>query len=65
MDEIFELLNLCYTRLQGLQITATRDNMETLLQTLYDLRHINEKLEKLKEGQKDGTEDGRTENNPA
>ena len=57
MDEVLEILDLCYTRLQGLQIKATRDNMETLLQTLYDLRHINEKL-------KEGQNDGRTENNP-
>ena len=57
MDEVVELLDLCYTRLQGLQIKATRDNMETLLQTLYDLRRINEKL-------KEGQNDGRTEDNP-
>ena len=56
MEEVFELLDLCYTRLQGLQIKATRDNMESLLQTLYDLRHINDKL-------KEGSQDGRAENN--
>ena len=52
-----ELLKACYDRLQGLEITPTVSNMETLLQTLYDLREIYRRLE--------GAEtDGRTETDP-
>ena len=58
MGEVFELLNDCYERLQTLQgVPPTRHNLEIILQTLYDLRHINEKL-------KEGSQDGRTEIDP-
>lgn len=52
-----ELLKACYDRLQSLEIVPTVSNMETLLQTLYDLREVYRSLE--------GVEtDGRTETDP-
>ena len=36
----------CFDRLQGLAIAPTLDNMEKLLQTLYDLREVYAELEK-------------------
>lgn len=52
-----ELLKACYDRLQGLELSPTVSNMETLLQTLYDLREVYRSLE--------GAEtDGRTETDP-
>ena len=37
---MIEKLELCFKRLQGLDIKPTVSNMEKLLQTLYDLRDI-------------------------
>lgn len=44
MDEIRELLDACFTRLQSLNIQPTLKNMEALVQTLYDLRAVYNKL---------------------
>ena len=41
MDEI---LNNCYVRLQTLKIEPTRENMEILLLTLYDLQKVYKQL---------------------
>lgn len=38
-------VNEIYTRLQTLDITPTLNNMEKLLQTLYDLRDIYNEIE--------------------
>lgn len=57
MDEIRELLDGCFTRLQSLNIQPTLKNMEALVQTLYDLRAVYSKLEEQEHGKKDG---GRT-----
>ena len=35
-----EKLKACYERLQRLELQPTKHNMETLLQTLYDLQEI-------------------------
>ena len=47
-----ELLERCFDRLQTLEVKPTLHNMETLLQTLYDLREIYNEL-------KGGDDDGR------
>ena len=39
-----EKLNECFERLQRLKIDPTIDNMEILLQTIYDLREVYNKL---------------------
>ena len=44
MDEIRSLLDGCFTRLQSLNIQPTLTNMENLVQTLYDLRAVYNKL---------------------
>lgn len=44
MDEIRKLLDACFTRLQSLNIQPTLKNMEALVQTLYDLRAVYNKL---------------------
>lgn len=46
-----EKLESCFDRLQNLDIKPTLNNMELLLQTLYDLREI---YNELKEGEDDG-----------
>ena len=51
---MLEKLESCFKRLQTLDIQPTLDNMEKLLQTLYDLREIHNELCK-----KEGAEDGR------
>ena len=43
----------CFESLQGLTIQATLGNLETLVQTLYDLREIHETLGKIG-GEADG-----------
>ena len=53
MKEMLEKINACYERLQTLGITPTLDNMEKLLQTLYDLRDVYNEIERK------GNEDGR------
>lgn len=35
-----EKINNCYLRLQKLDINPTRNNLEILLQTLYDLKEV-------------------------
>ena len=49
-----EKINACYERLQKLAIQPTKNNMEILLQTLYDLQEVYRELE--------GTENAGTEN---
>lgn len=48
-------IQACFDRLQGLEIRPTVSNMETLLQTLYDLREV---WQELNEKETDGN--GRT-----
>ncbi|MBR2209888.1 MAG: hypothetical protein IJ896_00205 [Fibrobacter sp.] len=48
---MLEKLESCFDRLQTLDIKPTLDNMEKLVQTLYDLREI---YNELKEGADDG-----------
>lgn len=53
-----EKIEACFTRLQGLDIKPTLTNMETLVQTLYDLREVYQELEGLEnvgESGKDGS----------
>ena len=45
---MLEKLETCFDRLQTLDIKPTLDNMEKLLQTLYDRREV---YQKLKEGE--------------
>ena len=52
---MLEKLEKCYERLQTLNILPTKDNMEALLQTLYDIRDV---YNKLKEEEADGRNDG-------
>lgn len=51
---MLEKLEACFMRLQELDIKPTLNNMESLLQTLYDLRGI---YNELKARENDGTED--------
>ena len=53
-----EKIDACYKRIQTLDIMPTRDNMEKLLQTLYDLREVYKELN----GEDDN--DGRTAADP-
>lgn len=46
MEEIKEKLNVCFERLQTLDIAPTLQNMEKLVQTLYDLRDVYNEIEK-------------------
>ena len=39
-----EKIEACFSRLQDLDIKSTLGNMENLIQTLYDLREMYEKL---------------------
>lgn len=41
-----EKIEACYNRLQTLEITATLENMEKLVQTLYDLRSVYQEMER-------------------
>ena len=52
---MLEKLERCYERLQKLNILPTKDNMEALLQTLYDIRDV---YNELKEEKADGRNDG-------
>jgi hypothetical protein len=55
MNEDFKKIERCFERLQRLEIKPTLENMETLLQTLYDLRDVYNDLRKAwKEGEEDG-----------
>lgn len=53
MKEVLEKVNACFERLQTLDVTPTLNNMEKLLQTLYDLRDVYNEIEQK------GNEDGR------
>ena len=53
MKEVLEKVNACFERLQTLDITPTLNNMEKLVQTLYDLRDVYNEIEQK------GNEDGR------
>ena len=50
MEEALNKLEVCFERLQSLDIQPTLTNMEKLVQTLYDLREVYETLG----GEKDG-----------
>ena len=39
-----EKIRACFERLQTLEMLPTRSNMETLLQTLYDLQEVYQEL---------------------
>lgn len=52
-----EILEKCYERLQTLNIIPTRNNMEILLQTLYDIQAVYRQL-------KEAEEHDRTEADP-
>lgn len=55
MDTLFgvlimkEKIEACFNRLQGLDIKPTLTNMETLVQTLYDLRDVYNELERMEQ----------------
>ena len=57
VTDMKEKLKACYERLQKLDIQPTRGNMETLLQTLYDLQEVYQELERMEA-------DGRTAADP-
>ena len=42
-----EKMEKCYRRLQTLDIKSTKNNMETLLQCLYDMKDIYDELERM------------------
>lgn len=42
-----EKMEECYRRLQTLDIKPTKNNMETLLQCLYDMKDIYDELERM------------------
>ena len=52
-----EKVNACFERLQSLDIMPTLQNMEKLVQTLYDLREVYQEMERMEK-------DGRTEADP-
>jgi len=54
-----EKIEACFDRLQELDIKATITNMETLLQTLYDLRSVYQQLIA-----EEGADNGRTQADP-
>ena len=54
-----EKLEAIFERLQSLDIKATKDNMEKLLQTLYDLQDIYRRITEAMEGGA-GDESGQT-----
>ena len=47
VKDMKEKVNACFNRLQTLGIAPTKGNMEILLQTLYDLQDVYQKLEEL------------------
>lgn len=56
MEELKVKLTACFDRLQNLQIKPTLNNMEILVQTLYDLRDVYNKLNEMEDNQNVGTE---------
>lgn len=59
MIDMKEKIELCYKRIQTLDILPTKGNMEKLLQTLYDLKDVYNELVK------EETVNEGTENRPA
>ena len=57
---MLEKLEQCFDRLQSLNIAPTLDNMEKLIQTLYDLKDIYQELKE----ERNNASDGRTEADP-
>lgn len=53
-----EKVDVCFQRLQRLEIKTTEANLELLLQTLYDLRAV---YNELKKGDKDERQTDHTE----
>lgn len=51
-----EKLEACFERLQGLNIRPTLENMEILVQVLYDLREIYNELGEDEENGRNGQE---------
>ena len=51
-----EKIKECFDRLQSLDIKPTLKNMETLLQTLYDLRNVYQQME----GSEQNADNGQT-----
>lgn len=51
-----EKLEACFERLQSLDIVPTISNMETLLQTLYDIREVYQKLKAMESDDDAGKE---------
>lgn len=49
MNEMMAKLNTVYERLQTLDILPTKANMENLLQSLYDIRDVYNKLKEEEE----------------
>ena len=63
MMDMKEKLNECYERLQTLNMPNTRHNMETILQTLYDLQEVYWELERMENDERtDADPGGRDEN---
>ena len=60
MKEILEKLSASFERLQGLKIQPTVTNMESLLQSLYDIREAYDKIKEMevKEDERQIPEDG-------
>lgn len=63
MGTCMDTLEGCFNRLQDMSVQTTLKNMETLVQTLYDLREVYEKLQEIRE-KVGGEEDGRSEADP-
>lgn len=56
MEEMKVKLSNSFDRLQNLQIKPTLNNMEILVETLYDLRYVYNKLNEMEDNQNVGTE---------
>jgi hypothetical protein len=58
-----EKIEACFNRLQGLDIKPTLTNMETLVQTMYDLRDVYNELERMeRDGRAAANTEGREDN---
>ena len=58
-----EKIEACFNRLQGLDVKPTLSNMETLVQTLYDLREVYNELERIEQDGKQAVDTERREDN--
>ena len=54
MESIKAKIKDCYERLQTIEVKATLHNLETTLQTLYDLRSAYGEIEEMERGKEDG-----------